>query len=123
MRILCDDETNEESEIYYIRPMNEARKTNKDISALPEATTITTILKKNKNKKRKNTALNEAVKDAAQQGLNAMIDLFERKEPELIKKGKNLRNKIKSWTLPNFTTGKCPGLQEYSIFQTKKIKN
>lgn len=96
MRISCDeendvDETSKESNIFYILPLNandEARKTNKDISALPEATT-TVNKKKNKNKKRKNTVFNEALRTAALQGLNAMIDLYERKEPELLRKGHN----------------------------------
>lgn len=97
MRISCDDETDvdetsQESDIYYILPLNindEARKTNKDITASPEATTAKSK-KKNKNKKRKNTALNEAVQTAALQGLNAMIDLYEKKEPEMLKKGQKL---------------------------------
>jgi hypothetical protein len=94
MRISCDDETDvdetsRESDIYYILPLNandEPRKSNKDIPALPEATTAASK-KKNKNKKRKNTAFNEAVQTAALQGLNAMIDLYEHKEPELLRKG------------------------------------
>lgn len=95
MRISCDDETDvdetsKESDIYYVLPMNindEARKTNKDITAALKATTGK---KRNKNKKRKNTALNEAVQTAALQGLNAMIDLYEKKEPEMLKKGQKL---------------------------------
>lgn len=94
MRISCDDEsdvdeTSQESDIYYILPLNtndDARNPNKDIAALPEATT-TASKKRNKNKKRKNTAFNEAVQTAALQGLNAMIELYEKKEPELLRKG------------------------------------
>lgn len=98
MRISCDDEsddvdeTSRESDIYYILPLDandEARKSNnKDIAALPEATAASK--KRNKNKKRKNTAFNEAVQKAALQGLNAMIDLYEHKEPELLEKGQKL---------------------------------
>lgn len=110
MRIWCDDDVNDdqmekdeeavvdessmESNIYYILPLNEddeARRVgNKNISALPETATTTAkskTKKRNKNKKRKNSAFNDAVQVAALQGLNAMIDLYERKEPEILRKG------------------------------------
>lgn len=84
-----DDESSMESNIYYILPLDEdaeaRRASNKNISAVSETTAQTK--KKNKNKKRKNSAFNEAVQVATLQGLNAMIDLYERKEPELLRKG------------------------------------
>jgi hypothetical protein len=103
MSTLCDDVSSEksdeidessmESNIYYVLPLHdddEARKAgNKNISALPEAAAVTKTKKRNKNKKKKNknSAFNDAVQVAALEGLNAMIELYERKEPEMIKKG------------------------------------
>lgn len=101
MRIRCDDvndeevvdESSMESNIYYILPLDEddgaRRASNKNISALSDTTTAKTK-KKNKNKKRKNSAFNDAVQVATLQGLNAMIDLYERKEPELLRKGQKV---------------------------------
>lgn len=87
------DESSMESNIYYVLPLHEddeARKAgNKNISALPEATK-TKKQNKNKKKKKKNSAFNDAVQVATLQGLNAMIELYERKEPEMIKKGQRL---------------------------------
>lgn len=81
-----DDESSLESNIYYILPLSEndeaRRAGNNNISAISEKTK-----KRNKNKKRKNSAFNDAVQVATLQGLNAMIDLYERKEPELLRKG------------------------------------
>ena len=42
---------------------------------------------KNKHGKRKNSAVREAVQVAAIQGLAAMIDLYEKKEPAMLKRG------------------------------------
>lgn len=48
-----------------------------------------------KNQKRKNSTLNEAIQVASLQGLNAMIDLYERKEPEILRKGQAIKQCIK----------------------------
>jgi len=79
-----------ESNIYYISPLEafddqEARRTNKNISAIADDGGAL----KNKNKKRKNSALNEAVQVASLQGLAAMVDLYERQEPEILRKGRH----------------------------------
>lgn len=55
----------------------------------------TVAKKRSKNKYRKHPGLRQAVKDAALQGLSAMIDLYERREPEIYKKGSNLIQFIK----------------------------
>jgi hypothetical protein len=108
-RILChNDETTTEnasieveslheddSDIYYIKPLHdddllESRHSNKNISAIPdngEDIKGFKLKNKNKNKRRKNPILNAAVQVAATQGLNAMIDLYERVEPEILRKG------------------------------------
>lgn len=40
-------------------------------------------------KRRKNSAISEAIKLASIQGFNAMIDLYDRKEPEILRKGQS----------------------------------
>ena len=104
-RILCHNEetTTEEnasieveslreddSDIYYIKPLHvdllESRHSNKNISAIPDKGEDIKGLK-NKNKRRKNPILNAAVQVAATQGLKAMIDLYDRVEPEILRKG------------------------------------
>ena len=84
-----------ESSIYYISQLDaqhfddqEARTSRKNISAAVADAT------KNKNQKRKNAALNEAVRVASIQGLNAMIDLYERKEPEILRKGQHIKQNV-----------------------------
>lgn len=84
----------DDSDIYYIKPLNvdllESRHSNKNISAISdngEDIKGVGLKNKNKNKRRKNPILNAAVQVAATQGLNAMIDLYERVEPEILRKG------------------------------------
>lgn len=84
----------DDSDIYYIKPLDvdllESRHSNKNISAIPENEEDIKgvgLKNKNKNKRRKNPILNAAVQVAATQGLNAMIDLYERLEPEILRKG------------------------------------
>lgn len=69
-----------DSDVYYISAFEdqEARTSRKNVSAL-------------KNKKRKSSLLSAAVEAASLQGLNAMIDLYERKEPEILRKGQTIR--------------------------------
>ena len=109
-RILChnNEETTEnasieveslhedDSDIYYIKPLHvdllESRHSNKNISAIPdngEDIKGVGLKNKNKNKRRKNPILNAALQVAATQGLNAMIDLYERVEPEILRKGQS----------------------------------
>ncbi|CAG9808741.1 unnamed protein product [Chironomus riparius] len=85
----------DDSEIYYIKPLHvdllESRHSNKNISAIPDnGEDIKGLKNKNKNKRRKNPILNAALQVAATQGLNAMIDLYERVEPEILRKGELL---------------------------------
>lgn len=80
-----------ESKIIYINStlgVPEARTSLKNVSAISvkDATTART-----KNTKRKNSTLNEAIQVASLQGLNAMIDLYERKEPEILRKGQSIK--------------------------------
>lgn len=85
----------EDSDIFYIKPLHaefqESRHSNKSILAAADNDENNDEIKlksnKNKNKKRKNSALNAAIQAAAEQGLNAMIDLYERVEPEILRKG------------------------------------
>lgn len=68
------------SNIYYITRIDqEARMSLKNISAIDEASRL-----KNRGK---NSTLREALRVASLQGLDAMIDLYERKEPEILRKG------------------------------------
>lgn len=91
MIVFCNDNRNKldveskippepvtESNIYYITSSDhqESRTSHKNISA------ITFSDASPKNHRRKN-----AVQIATLQGLNAMIDLYERKEPEIFRKG------------------------------------
>lgn len=104
--ILChnDDRTptdssieHEDSNIYYIKPLHtellESRQANKNISAIAsdsdEASESDTKGSTKLIKRRKNSALNAALQKAAVQGLNAMLDLYERVEPEIIRKGQS----------------------------------
>lgn len=69
------------SNIYYIARIDqEARMSLKNISAIDEAPRL-----KNSNKNK--TSLREALRVASIQGFDAMIDLYERKEPEILRKG------------------------------------
>jgi len=86
----------DDSDIYYIKPLHvdllESRHSNKNISAIPdngEDNKGVKLKNKNKNKRRKNPILNAALQVAATQGLNAMIDLYERVEPEILRKGQS----------------------------------
>lgn len=79
-----------ESSIYYIHSLpdmqlgdQEARRSHKNISAVDDGANDSKL----KNKRRKNSALYEAIQSASFQGLQAMIDLYERKEPEILRKG------------------------------------
>lgn len=78
-----------ESNVYYIASLDdqEARTSQKNISALGKAEKV-------KNKRRKNSTLNEAIQLASLQGFNAMIDLYERKEPEILRKGQPIKARI-----------------------------
>lgn len=73
-----------ESDIYFISLFEdqEGRTNRKNVSALDARL---------KNKKRKNSLLSAAVEAASLQGLNAMIDLYERKEPEILRKGQTIQ--------------------------------
>ncbi|CRL03887.1 CLUMA_CG017011, isoform A [Clunio marinus] len=75
-----------DSNIYYISVVDdqEARSSRKNVSA------SNVTASKLKNKKRKNSSFNEAIRIASLQGFNAMIDLYERKEPEILRKGEFL---------------------------------
>jgi hypothetical protein len=92
-----------ESNVYYIK---EERANRKNISIISSNltnvnanyTTLTSTSSstspphaeariKLKNQKRKNSAISEAIKLASIQGFNAMIDLYDRKEPEILRKG------------------------------------
>lgn len=85
-----------ESDIYYISSMDsnyeeqEARTNRKNISAIAKGDAAPSRVK---NKKRKNSTLNEAVQVASLQGFNAMIDLYERKEPEILRKGQHIKTR------------------------------
>ena len=45
--------------------------------------------KKDKKKRRRNSVVQNAIRRAALQGYNAMIDFYDRKEPNMFKKGKH----------------------------------
>lgn len=85
-----------ESKVFYISTLSvdlqshdqEARTNRKNISAIVKGNASLTKLK---NKRRKNSTLNEAIQLASVQGLNAMIDLYERKEPEILRKGQSIK--------------------------------
>lgn len=89
-----------ESNVYYISTLpdysqsedQEARTNRKNISAIVHGNASPAKLK---NKRRKNSTLNEAIQLASVQGLNAMIDLYERKEPEILRKGQSIKPKHK----------------------------
>ena len=66
------------SNVYWIHPMNhqESRMSHTNITLADSTPTVF------KNLRRKN-----AIQIAAFQGLHAMMDLYERKEPEILRKG------------------------------------
>jgi type V secretory pathway adhesin AidA len=71
--------TESDSSVFYITSDDPKARTNrKNISSIASGDST-----KAKNQKR----LSEAVQTATLQGFNAMIDLYERKEPEIIRKG------------------------------------
>lgn len=77
----------DESKIYYVRmdqqyDDQEARVKSKNISALAAPARVKKI--------KKNSTINEAIRAASLQGFNAMIDLYERKEPEILRKGQTI---------------------------------
>lgn len=78
-----------ESDIYYISAFvdQEGRTNRKNISAIDASR------QRLKNKSRKNSTLNAAIETASLQGLHAMVDLYERKEPEILRKGHTTRPK------------------------------
>lgn len=82
-----------ESNVYYVGQLDdqEARNNRKNVSAAIEKGDAARI----KNQKRKNSTLNEAIQVASLQGLNAMIDLYERKEPEILRKGQAIKQHVK----------------------------
>jgi hypothetical protein len=85
-------ETLTESTVYYISQLDdqEARTSGKNISSVIEKGDAA----RTKNQKRKNSTLNEAIQAASLQGLNAMIDLYERKEPEILRKGQAIKQHV-----------------------------
>jgi hypothetical protein len=88
----------DESNIYYIHAIDDDES---EISLAEHGRKSerneTVAKKRSKNKYRKNPGLRQAVQDAAQKGLSAMIDLYERKEPEIYRKGSNL--KLSKWLI------------------------
>lgn len=82
-----------ESSVYYVAKIDnqEARTSRKNISVANVKGDAARI----KNHKRKNSTLNEAIQVASLQGLNAMIDLYERKEPEILRKGQAIKQHVK----------------------------
>lgn len=89
-----------ESDVFYISTLaldlqsddQEARTNRKNISAIVIGNASPAKLK---NKRRKNSTLNQAIQLASVQGLNAMFDLYERKEPEILRKGQSIKLKHK----------------------------
>ena len=81
-----------ESTIYYVGQLEdqEGRISRKNITAAIEKSDAA----RTKNQKRTNSTLNEAIRVASIQGLNAMIDLYERKEPEILRKGQAIKRHI-----------------------------
>lgn len=75
----------EDSSVIYISPVDDKI----DSTVLENSSTqnVTSLRKRNKNKKK--SAMRQAVQVAALSGLSAMIDLYERKEPEIYKKGED----------------------------------
>lgn len=82
-----------ESNIYFINLFEdqEARTNSKNISAIVKTGAAPSRLK---NQRRKNSTLGEAIRIASLQGFNAMIDLYERKEPEILRKGQAIKQLI-----------------------------
>lgn len=78
-----------DSSIYFISLIDdqEARTNRNNISAVELNSAAPSRLK---NHRRKNSTLGEAIRIASIQGLNAMIDLYERKEPEMLRKGQSI---------------------------------
>ena len=81
-----------ESSVYYVGQLEdqEARIGRKNVTAAIEKGDAA----RTKNQKRKNSTLNEAIRVASIQGLNAMIDLYERKEPEILRKGQAIKRHV-----------------------------
>lgn len=77
-----------ESNIFYISSLEdeEAR------ASLRNASTQHAAKPMRIKNRRKNSAFNEAVRVASLQGFNAMIDLYERKEPEILRKGQPIKS-------------------------------
>lgn len=82
-----------DSNVYNVGKLadQEARTNGRNISAAIEKGDAA----RTKNKKRKNSTLSEAIQVASLQGLNAMIDLYERKEPEILRKGQAIKQHVK----------------------------
>lgn len=94
-------EPSTESSVYYINNLDEHQQQQEERSNRQNISIISSNLTnvnanstahaeariKLKNQKRKNAAISEAVKLASIQGFNAMIDLYDRKEPEILRKG------------------------------------
>lgn len=80
-----------ESNIFYISQLDmqlddqEGRTSGKNISA------IDTVAPTRIKNRKKNSTVREAVRIASLQGFNAMIDLYERKEPEILRKGQLIK--------------------------------
>lgn len=77
---------------HVVNSTNNTNLTNSSTTAAPEIANINSPkaearIKLKNNKRRKNSAISEAIKLASLQGFNAMIDLYDRKEPEILRKG------------------------------------
>jgi hypothetical protein len=81
-----------DSSVVYVGPIDdqEERISLKNISSVAGKDDGT----KTKNATRKNSRLKAAIQAASLQGLNAMIDLYERKEPEILRKGQAIKRHV-----------------------------
>lgn len=94
----------------------------REIKKIKEIKTI-----KTKKKQNQTTAIRNAVQLAALEGLNAMIKLYEVKEPEILRKGDYLANdspgaKLSQFSAPEEGTGKGVKAAYASLIAAKKLK-
>lgn len=82
----------DDSSVYYVGQFDdqEARVSRKNVTAAIQKGDAA----RTKNQKRKNSTLSAAIQAASLQGLNAMIDLYERKEPEILRKGQAIKRHV-----------------------------
>lgn len=64
-------------------------KANSTAAVIVDSPKAEARIKLKNQKRRKNSAISEAIKLASIQGFNAMIDLYDRKEPEILRKGQS----------------------------------